>query len=842
MISKDHINRLQADPDGLDFDALRTQGLALLQNLSKQKWTDYNLHDPGVTLLELLCYGLTDLVYRTDFSVSNFLSGRDGGIDYKALALYPPQEIFVNQPVTDLDFCKLIYDSLPDVEDVWILPANADHSIPGLFSVFIKPHESLFIPSKSNTSLLRKTLRDDVIRLLSDHRNLCRDIDEIHIVTPQAYTLAGEIEIDDTRPRAEIYADIYFRCAKMMTAGSQILRFEDAIHQGLRWEEILCGPLTTHGYINEKDFSQENYDIDVVKLITLVRHIPGVRNVKSLFLIDEHGNIQERVQVSHKDINCPALHFVEESDKIHALRLVHGRTTSLNASNDAQTPIQTISPQNKLETREFGEQIALYLKKYEFEHNAFRHNKGKIDQIIQLPQGLHRDFAQYSSIGENTPAIYGINHYGVPKSELPEVHARARQLKAYLYPFEQMMANYFASLENVRRLYSIDETLQQSYFSQFLTNAEIPDIQNLYTLKANKSEVAKILTEQDDIYDRRSRVLDTLLAIYGEEFPTEDLRRYNYLQNEKLEQDLINCKIHFLKHMCELSSRRGSAINIQKEWNIEHLTPLQKRLQILTGSLNDSKKNSLTEALQNKVKFISNKRYKDNRGKQANFPGMLTYEQTAGLAKPAEFTHDPAFTLPGQELCEGLLRAGIEWANFRSFGAGPGHAWLCLIMQAEEIWPIVFLPKEKISLYAQQMQAELIQKSIDCEGFHLVEHILLRPHGTKTQRKVSHDFYAHRVSVILPAYTARFADHKCRNWIENLITQNLPAHIMPEFFWLEFAFLAQFELRYKNWRQALKTFALAGYEGDTLDLDNKADDLIEFLKKNRHQQTKHFWI
>jgi hypothetical protein len=254
VISKDHINRLQADPDGLDFDGLRMQGLELLQSLSKEKWTDYNLHDPGVTLLELLCYGLTDLVYRTDFDVSDFLCGQDGGIDYKALALYAPQEIFVNQALTDLDFCKLIYDSLPEVEDVWILSANDDHPIPGMFSVFIKPHESLFLPSKKDTRQVQQTLRNDVIRLLSEHRNLCRDIDEIHIVTPQAYTLAGEIEIDDSRPRAEIYADIYFRCAKLITAGSQILRFEDAIHQGLRWEEILCGPLTTHGYINEKDF------------------------------------------------------------------------------------------------------------------------------------------------------------------------------------------------------------------------------------------------------------------------------------------------------------------------------------------------------------------------------------------------------------------------------------------------------------------------------------------------------------------------------------------------------------------------------------------------------------
>jgi hypothetical protein len=81
-----------------------------------------------------------------------------------------------------------------------------------------------------------------------------------------------------------------------------------------------------------------------------------------------------------------------------------------------------------------------------------------------------------------------------------------------------MMANYFASLENIRSLYSIDKTLDRSYFSQFLTNA-IPDIKHLYTLKANESEVAKIIAGQDNVYDRRSRVLDSLLAMAAKNFP-----------------------------------------------------------------------------------------------------------------------------------------------------------------------------------------------------------------------------------------------------------------------------------------------------------------------------------
>ena len=67
--------------------------LRLAQTLSGHAWTDYNLHDPGVTMLEQLCYALTDLVYRADFPVADHLRApRSSGIRYAEMSLHPPQE------------------------------------------------------------------------------------------------------------------------------------------------------------------------------------------------------------------------------------------------------------------------------------------------------------------------------------------------------------------------------------------------------------------------------------------------------------------------------------------------------------------------------------------------------------------------------------------------------------------------------------------------------------------------------------------------------------------------------------------------------------------------------
>ncbi len=52
------------DPDSpLNFDALRAKGIGLIQELSGHAWSDFNLHDPGITILEHLCFAITDMAY-----------------------------------------------------------------------------------------------------------------------------------------------------------------------------------------------------------------------------------------------------------------------------------------------------------------------------------------------------------------------------------------------------------------------------------------------------------------------------------------------------------------------------------------------------------------------------------------------------------------------------------------------------------------------------------------------------------------------------------------------------------------------------------------------------------
>ena len=127
----------------------------------------------------------------------------------------------------------------------------------------------------------------------------------------------------------------------------------------------------------------------------------------------------------------------------------------------------------------------------------------------------------------------------------------------------------------------------------------------------------------------------------------------------------------------------------------------------------------------------------------------------------------------------------------------------------------------------------------------MLEHILLRTRDENTRRTAEGntmgDFYAHRVSIVFPAFTARFADPGCRAWLEELISQQLPAHILPDFYWLDFALLAQFELRYRNWLELLN-HASNGGAGMEKRLDTAAEQLIDFLNKAEPYRTRRVWL
>src|SRR5262245_17561923 len=105
-------------PDWLDFDKMRREGMDYLGELAGNLWTHHNAHDPGITILEMLCYSLLDLGYRTSLPAKDLFTRNpnETGSDDD---FFTPAQILGCNPLTIADYRRLLVD-LKGVKNAWL--------------------------------------------------------------------------------------------------------------------------------------------------------------------------------------------------------------------------------------------------------------------------------------------------------------------------------------------------------------------------------------------------------------------------------------------------------------------------------------------------------------------------------------------------------------------------------------------------------------------------------------------------------------------------------------------------------------------------------------------------
>lgn len=113
------ISKSQSDNPSLNFNKLREEGIKMIQSLSGKTWTDYNLHDPGITTLEILCYALTDLGYRTEQLLEAFEGEEPVDPEFISRHFFHFEELIPHLPLTKTDFETVIEENNPKVLSAW---------------------------------------------------------------------------------------------------------------------------------------------------------------------------------------------------------------------------------------------------------------------------------------------------------------------------------------------------------------------------------------------------------------------------------------------------------------------------------------------------------------------------------------------------------------------------------------------------------------------------------------------------------------------------------------------------------------------------------------------------
>lgn len=584
----------------LDFNFLRDLGIRAAQRLSGQIWTDYNHHDPGVTILEQLCYAITDLGFRTDFPIQDLLHARSRQSRKETNStLFDASEILPTNPTSLEDYRKLLIDRLPYVRNAWV-DAIRDNlqGIQGLYRVQLQVDESVRKPE------LFKKIKSEVHELFSQYRNLSEDLDVIEILDVERIVVYADIEIGTEAIAEEVLAAIQFRVDEYLNPTIKFNSLEEMQAEGYTIDEIFDGPTPVHGFIKSEDLIPQRQEVYVSKIIEIITAIEGVRRI-TYFYVEKNDIPIEGDVIQIEQGHYPILDMDTLNERFTASNYpIQFYRGSLNYELDLNTANQLLHSQ-----------FARYKKGYELQ---VIYDERKHPSMFK-----QEDIAKYYSIQNSFPITYGLSRFGLPNNERPTRArlAMVKQLRGYLMMFEQILANYLAQLANVRQLFAIDMNIDRTYYSQVPTDiTQIEELLNVSikkeglsgdtyiqnTVEEFRKKLEAITQKFDPFIDRRNRFLDHLLARFGEQFSTDFLLKMSHSYSrsstaQSPEHDLINAKIKYLQNYIDVSRNRGRAYNYldadETSWNV---SGLEKRACLLLDIVTSSNE-SLLRIFNNKM-------------------------------------------------------------------------------------------------------------------------------------------------------------------------------------------------------------------------------------------------
>lgn len=495
-------------PDYLDFNKLRTEGIKYLGKLSGKIWSDHNLHDPGITILEVLCYAMLDLGYRTNLPVADILA-TDPMLLKPEDNFFTPAQILTNNPLTINDYRKLLID-IPGIRNAWLEPArdikdicrqrnpdnndNVDHStnthgnaanpirkapceefLNGIYHVYIETEADIDKDFQNDDPAIEeadkqkfiKQITSDVRKVLMAHRNLCEDFADIYILCKLETGVCATIEIEDGAVVEEVYLEVANQLREYFSPTPKFYTLDQVLNTGRSMDEAFAGrPFSpkSHGFI----------DTDELESIKLKKEIHTSDIYHSIFDVKGVRKVS-RLKFRNCGKPCLSMDGKKNSDWVFHLPENHVPVFSLSCSGFEFT--MNGLPIN-FDQEKYDTQLEL----------AWLHN-GKVLYKMpspyldaEIPKGqYHPDLGEHYSIQNDFPAVYGIGDGDLPDDVSDLRKAQMMQLRGYLMFFDQLLANYLSQLQNIRKLFSfphpIDPLAQHTYFLNTITT--IPEMDKL---------------------------------------------------------------------------------------------------------------------------------------------------------------------------------------------------------------------------------------------------------------------------------------------------------------------------------------------------------------------------
>lgn len=610
-------------PKGMDFDFLKKEGLRKIQQLAGENWTDFNVHDPGVTMLEQLAYALSELGYRTQMDFKDLYASQQNKTGNNTF--YTAGKILPTNPVTTVDIRKQLLDEIDGVRNLWIYPLNSftqRKNIQGLYLVFVE--------LDGYNKYEPEDIRAEIKSRLNHSHNIGETFEEVIILKQKEVFVKMEMELEKDAFPELVHAQIIFKLKQIISNPITYYSLNQMLDMGNPVEEIFNGPPLKNGFILDDDMKDKPSIFYNSQLVNQIREIEGVKTVKSLNLLEEHTSDSGNIEYKN---------YFDTLDNIERREIamipwdsvgVLSKKMQSDANNSDFFTYTSDGVRIHLHQKEVDRQLK------ELDASVKQKTSQNYDQDIDLeaPLGTAKKIHNYRSIQHEFPTIYGLRENAI--SEYTSVNRKAEiyQLKGYLMFFEQILSNYLAQLSRFNELYSMDKTVEHSYFVQMPW--DIPRIYDLIKSADNSENEAeqKELMEQsvrgimdniDNFYERRKKFLAHLLVRFGDSSHEHTFERFNYYHSvEEHKANQLNQQIDILKNYPELSKDKARSFNHtipywkenEDEPFEENLSTLEKRMRIMLGIPLEPKK--VGEYLFPKVRFKAENQRLDSFHMMAN--------------------------------------------------------------------------------------------------------------------------------------------------------------------------------------------------------------------------------
>ena len=297
--------------DDLDYEFLRQKGQEYIERLSGNIWTDYNSHDPGITVLEMLSYAITDLGARIAMPLEDILSPADNS-SIKS-QFFSAAEILLSKPVTEADYRKIFID-IEGVKNCWLkkyektvhvdckndqLSYDAgdfpdikkderkEFILNGLYKLIVDYDEKVLNEAEDEEQKIEE-IDSLITQKYHQNRNLCEDLVEIEKVKTHPIKVCASIEVEPEVDEEKVHAQVLRAIDAYFSPKLWFYSLQQMFDKGYTSDQIFEGPVLENGFIDNVEMNKAKLrtEIRLSDLVQLIMKIEGVKLIKDISIND----------------------------------------------------------------------------------------------------------------------------------------------------------------------------------------------------------------------------------------------------------------------------------------------------------------------------------------------------------------------------------------------------------------------------------------------------------------------------------------------------------------------------------------------------------------------------